>query len=335
MDGEEDGALWVGVDVGGTKIAVLVADHEDRIRSKVVVPTPLHSPAATLQGISDAVRQAVTLAGADLNTVAAVGVGIPGYVDRATGSVQYAVNLRWGHMSAGPLLTEALGVPCVLENDVRMATLGLQHHPLYEGRRNLVYMSIGTGIGAGVILGGRLHSGIHSMAGEIGHWIVESNGPRCACGAHGCLEMFAAGPAIARRAQEAANDSQATRLRGQAALTAREVYQIADEGDPVAQGIVRQASGYLARALYQVILAYDVEYVILGGGVARAGHAFLAPILGELERLGSESDLARMLLPPDRFALLPDGYEAGTWGGVALARDFHQHNSVARSGSKG
>jgi glucokinase len=186
-----------------------------------------------------------------------------------------------------------------------------------------------------VILGGRLHSGIHSMAGEIGHWIVEPNGPRCACGAQGCLEMVAAGPAIARRAQEAANGSSATRLRGQAPLTARDVYQIAGEGDAVAQAIVQQASGYLARALYQVILAYDVECVVLGGGVAHAGRAFLAPILGELERLGSESDLARMLLPPDRFALLPDGYEAGTWGGVALARDFHRRNSMALSGSKG
>ncbi len=283
------------------------------------MPPDLSSPQRTLAGIAAAIRQALEIAGVSLGDVAAVGVGIPGRVDPQTGVVRTAVNLNWRELPVGALLSEELGVPCFLEKDVRAAAIGVQLCDGSSSVQNMAYLSIGTGIGAGVILQGRLFHGARGMAGEIGHMVVDPDGPRCQCGARGCLEALVAGPAIARLAQQAAASGQGTRLREYQPLTAESVYQAAKAGDAAAQAIADEVGRHLGRALQALVMTYDVEQVVLGGGVSRAGHAFLEPILRELERQRERSALAREMLRPEMFKLLPVDCDAATWGAVAVA----------------
>ncbi len=311
--------LLVGVDVGGTKVGVLVVDARSQVRARVVMPTVLDGPDATLAGIAAAIRQAVQAAGADLSAVAAVGMGVPGQVDPQTGLVRHAVNLKWQEMPAGPRLATLLGVPCFLANDVRLAAIGLQRHPSYALTRNLAYVSVGTGIAAGLILDGRLYSGAHNMAGEIGHLVLNPAGPPCVCGLRGCLETLAAGPAIAAWGRQAALADPTGLLGTAEELTTATVYAAAAAGDPAAQAILRRVGRYLARACQAIMMTYDVERIVFGGGVAAAGEAFLRPIQQALGQMRRRSALAQTLLPPDLLQLVPAGYDAGPWGAITLA----------------
>ncbi len=311
--------LLVGVDVGGTKVAVLVVDRSYNVLSQTILPTILDSPQATLASITQAVRQSVEQAEATLDRVAAVGVGVPGRVDTATGLVRRAVNLGWEELPVGQLLSAHLGVPCLLENDVTLAATGAQHYMGGLASRNMAYVSVGTGIAAGLVLDGRIYRGAHGMAGEIGHMIIAVDGPRCQCGAYGCLEAVAAGPAIARLGEEAALSSGDTLLRRYRTVTAEAVYQAAREGDAAATAIICKVSGHLALALQQLIVAYDVECIVFGGGVSREGDTFLQPILVELARLREHSVLTSEMLEPGMICILPPDYDAGAWGAVLLA----------------
>ena len=311
--------LLVGVDVGGTKIAVLLVDHSYNVLNQIILPTILDSPQATLASITEAVKQVVEEAGASLDHVAAVGVGVPGRVDTLTGLVRRAVNLGWEELPVGQLLSAQLGVPCLLENDVTLAAMGAKHYMGGIVSRNMAYLSVGTGIAAGLVLDGRAYRGAHGMAGEIGHMIIEPDGPLCQCGAHGCLEAVAAGPAIARLGEEAAAYSDDMLLRRFVPITAEAVYEVAREGDAVATAIIHRVSRYLALALQQLIVAYDVECIVFGGGVSREGDTFLQPILEELARLREHSVLTGEMIQQDMIRLLPSDYHAGAWGAVILA----------------
>ncbi|HEY0070300.1 MAG TPA: ROK family protein [Chloroflexia bacterium] len=311
--------LLVGVDVGGTKVAVLVVDGDEQVLSQVIKPTVLDDNEGTLAGIVAAIRHGLDAAGAQISEVAAIGMGVPGRVDVSTGVVRNAVNLGWHELPVGEYISAVLGVPCLLENDVRSAAMGAQRYLGRAAPRNMAYVSVGTGIAAGLVLDGKLYRGAHGMAGEIGHMVIEPDGPRCACGAYGCLEVFAAGPAIARLGEEAARGPEETLLRGYSRITTEAVYEAARAGDRAAQAVTRRVGRYLALAVQHMVMAYDVECIVFGGGVSHAGDAFLQPILHEIERLRQDSALAHEMLQPDMIRLLPPDYDAGTWGAVVLA----------------
>jgi predicted NBD/HSP70 family sugar kinase len=287
------------------------------------VATDVSSPERTLDGIVAAIEQALAQAQAGLPQVAAIGLGIPGRVQPDTGLVESAVNLGWSQLAVGPLLAQRLGVPCRLENDARAAALGAYRAGEEQRFQNWAYISVGTGIAAGLILSGRLYRGPHGMAGEIGHSIVQPGGPRCACGLHGCLEALASGPAILREArcrlETTANTCGPSLLQAPGALTTARVYEAAGAGDTVARVVTRQAGWYLAQAVHSLVMACDVERVVFGGGVARAGAAFLDPICDALDQLRRASPLAAEVLRPGLVGLLPPGHEAALWGAWALA----------------
>jgi glucokinase len=313
------GGSLVGVDVGGTKVAVLVTDSRYNVRSKITMPTVLDSQESTIAGIAEAVREGVTRAGASMSDVTALGLGVPGRVDPQTGLVRSAVNLGWRELQVGEMLSARLGVPCLLENDARLAAVGVQRYMGSAAPQDMAYVSVGTGIAAGLILNGRNYRGSHGLAGEIGHMIIEPDGPRCRCGARGCLEALAAGPAIAAMGEEAAEANPRSLLGKERPVRAETVYQAARKGDKTARAITRRVGGYLALALQQLIVAYDVEAIVLGGGVSRNGDTFLQPILAELALLRRDSALTGEMIQPDMIRLLPPDYEAGAWGAVVLA----------------
>lgn len=315
--------LLAGVDVGGSKVAVLLVDRDLAVRGRLVVPTAVGAPDEAAEHIAGALEAALTAQGATLDDVAAVGVGVPGRVDPGSGLVSLAVNLGWHELPLGERLEARLGVPVAIENDVRAAAAGIRDRRLLGDVDDFIYLSVGTGISAGVVLAGSVHRGTRGLAGEVGHVIVEPGGVPCACGLRGCLETVAAGPAIARVAREAIAAGRPTAIAwsdGTGDLGPADVYGAAAAGDELAGRIVATAGVALARAVHALAMTYDVERVLLGGGVSRAGAAFLDPILAGLADLRAASELTAELLPVGSVGLSPDGTETGSWGAVTVAR---------------
>jgi len=301
----QPGGLFVGVDVGGSKIAVLVVDAALDVCSRHTIPTSVGEPDEAAGQIASAIDTALAGAGASIRDVRAIGVGVPGRVDPATGVVSLAVNLGWHRLPLRERLEASLGVPVAIENDVRAAAAGILDRGTLGDVRDFIYLSVGTGISAGVVIDGAVHRGTRGLAGEIGHIVVDADGPVCPCGLRGCLETIASGPAIAR----AAGDG-----------TAADVYAAAAAGDPTATAVVDRAGAALARAIHGLVMTYDVERIVLGGGVSRGGAVFIDPILRELDAMRAASELATDMLPADVVAVSPDGGDVGTWGGISIAR---------------
>ncbi len=307
--------IYIGLDIGGTKTAVLVANQDQTVLARALAPTQTSSSKQLVAGIVAAIEQALDKAGLSRAQIAAIGAGSPGRVVPETGFVHTAVNLNIESYALGPELSAAFAVPVVMENDVRAATLGA-YAWLSQLRdvRYMAYISIGTGISAGVMLDKQLYRGATGMAVEIGHVPIESDGPLCACGMHGCLEAYASGPAIARRFRE-----KAPALADQAP-TAKEVYELASQGQTDAILVVERTGQMLARAAYMIVNMVDVEVVVFGGGVSSAGAAFLDPIHAAIRAMRRQSPLVRMMLSTDMVLALPPGHSAATWGAVQLAR---------------
>jgi len=322
--------LLVGVDVGGSKIAVLVVDRSFAVRARHTIPTAVGAPDGAADHVAEAVEAALAGAGADVSRVAAIGVGVPGRVDPVQGEVSLAVNLGWHRLPLGQQLERRLGVPCAIENDVRAAATGILERRLLGDVADFVYLAVGTGISAGVVIDGRVHRGTRGLAGEIGHIIVDADGPRCPCGLRGCLETIAAGPAIARAATDAIEGGRGSTLAAADQIDAAAVYQAASDGDELAAEIVGHAGRSLARAIHALVMTYDVERVVLGGGVSRAGEGFLAPIRAELEAMRASSELAAEMLPDGVVAISPDGPDTGAWGGISIARTLAGHAGPAQ-----
>jgi glucokinase len=325
-----DRPLLVGVDVGGSKIAVLVVDRDERVLARQVAPTAAGAPERAADEIAAVVGRALTQADASIDHVAAIGVGVPGRVDPLSGAVTLAVNLGWTALPLGSQLEARFGRPCVVENDVRAAALGLHRRHVVGDIDDLAYLAVGTGVSAGVVLHGRLHRGARGLAGEIGHVIVEPDGARCACGQKGCLETLVSGSAIARLAREAIGSGRPTTLAATRATgadrtptdpdpTAVDVYRAAASGDPLATEIADAVGHRLAWAVHLLVMTYDVERVVLGGGVSHAGETFARPIQRELDRMRDASALAREQLSPEIVELRPPGADAGAWGAVVIA----------------
>ncbi len=309
----------IGLDVGGTKIETAVAKASGELLGREVTAIDVSAPLRVVDSVVAAIEQALEANGLDKFQVAAAGAGVPGQIE--SGSVRLAVNLNLENYPLSQALSAQLGFPFFLENDVRIAALGaFDHYSHLENLSSLAFLSVGTGIGAGLILDGRVYRGSNGLAGEIGHTIFDPDGPQCKCGMRGCLEAMASGPALALQAQQAVQAGEESILRGFPTLDSRAVYQAFRQEDPLAVRIVRRASAYLAQAIQWIVMAYDVDKVVLGGGVSHDGPAFLQPVLEELALLRAHSSLARQQLTEQKIALFPPDLNAGLLGAVALAK---------------
>jgi predicted NBD/HSP70 family sugar kinase len=213
-------------------------------------------------------------------------------------------------------------VTCVVENDVRAAAVGLHREAPFGPTDDLVYLGIGTGISAGVVLDGRLHRGVRGLAGEIGHVVLDPDGAACACGLRGCFETIAAGAGIARAAREAvtaaATSGEPTTLATLAEPTAADVFAAAAAGDLAAGRIVDRAAAAIARMVHELVLSYDVELVVIGGGISRAGSPLLERVQAGLDRIGAPSPFAAELLAETDVRLVGSDHDVGTRGAIAL-----------------
>jgi glucokinase len=321
------GPVRVGVDIGGSKVAVLVVAADDSVLARRSVSAASAEPDEAIAEITSVIRDAVDEAGATMADVVAIGLGVPGRVDRATGDVTFAVNLGWHHLPLGQRLEAALGVPCVVENDVRAAAVGLHREQRLSRVDDLIFLGIGTGISAGVVLDGQLHRGVRGLAGEVGHVVLDPDGALCACGLNGCFETIAGGAGIARAARAAIAAGEETTLAasedGSAAdPSAADVFAAAETGDPLATRLVDAAVAAIARMTHELVLAYDVEQVVIGGGISRAGLPLLDRIRAGLARIAAPSAFAVELLAETDIRLAGSDHDIGTLGAIALLDPF-------------
>ncbi len=277
------GPYVAGVDLGATKIFTLVTLPDGREAGSDRRPTLAdQGPQAVIGHIIDSVRAALAAAGATKADLAAVGVAAPGPVDRERGLVRNPPNLRgWDAVPVAQIMQGALGVRVVLENDARAAALG--EHTFGAGRtfHNMTFVTISTGIGGGIILHDRLYRGATGAAGEVGHMVLDENGPTCGCGRRGCLEALASGTAIAARAAALVAEGESPLLarlaRESPPLTAEDVQQAALEGDVVALRVIKEAGHYLGLGLVNLVHVFNPDGIVIGGGVSHMGDLILEP----------------------------------------------------------
>ena len=306
-DAVEPGGVVVGVDVGGTKTRAAVFDRHFDVIDDVTVPTLVGGPRRVQEGIVSTVA-GLRLGGREL---AGVGVGIPGIVDGSAGTVRHAFNLGVGGdvLEVASGVGAAVGAPCWVANDVDAAALGV-YEVVRRGRRrlgDLAYLSVGTGVAAGVVLGGRIYAGSNGFAGEIGHLRVDPDGQRCLCGMQGCLEAVASGPALARRWCASGRQSPVEAL-----------FAAAGRGEGPAALIVERAAAHLAHAVHALALTFDVDRIVIGGGVADVGGPLLVDAIAHaLRRVQSGSPWMEALGLPGRIMLKPPE-PVGVIGAAAL-----------------
>lgn len=266
--------LVIGVDVGGTtvKAAVFDSDGLEYVRSHR--PTPRHlGPDAVITTTIDTIVE-LRAQIPDAARVRAVGLVVPGLVDAEQGIAVYAANIGWRQLPLRQIVAEAVGLPVILDHDVRAA--GLAELELGAGRRlqEVLFVALGTGVAAAVITGGQVSAGATGRAGELGHLPVFPEGEWCACGQRGCTETYASATALSRRYAAAS---------GIADVPAKDVMSRAAAGDPVAERVFRDAITALGRALVNYVLLMDPELILIGGGMAASGAALLHPLTREVQ----------------------------------------------------
>jgi glucokinase len=305
--------VFVGVDIGGTSVEAVVADPANRVLARGTATTDATSGRQVLRSAVEAIQDVLREGWGASNHIVGIGIGVPGQVDRETGVVRLALNLNFGDDAGFPIgreIAQRFNVPTSVENDARAAAVGAYEAliPDHPDLHVLAYLSIGTGIAAGVVIDGRLHRGRDGLAGEIGHVVVEAGGATCRCGLQGCLEAVAAGPAIARL------------WPGDGHRPAQGLFEAAAAGDPEAVRLAGSIGGHLANAVQWLALANGADLVVLGGGIGAIGNPVLAAVRTKVADWADRSSLARHMLTPDRVISMPHDFPTGAIGAAAIAR---------------
>jgi glucokinase len=312
--------LLAGLDVGGTKTCAVALRMPVNEAARVPAidggslaaglrrPTQIGGAGAVTRGIAKTVTDLADAAGVSADGFAAVGVGIPGLVDGDTGTVRHAVNMGLGDepLALAARLGDLVGAPVAVENDVNVAALGASSALGCPG--DLAYLSAGTGVAAGFVVGGRLWRGAHGAAGEIGHLPVDPSGPVCECGQRGCLEAVASGTAITRRWPSSDG----------AASAAAALFTAAKGGDRLAVALRDEVAGHLAGAVALIAQTVDPRVVVLGGGVAEAGPVLLDTVVDALRARARRSPMLTALDLAGRVTLVPQDVPVGALGAALM-----------------
>lgn len=315
----------IGVDLGGTNIVVgaMAMDGSHLYGLKTGQTMAWEGPDAVIARIAAMVNEAIDVTieetGVSRDAFAGIGVGAPGTVDRDIGKVIKAPNLDWHDRELSAPLSRLTGMPVQIDNDANCATYGEWWLGAARGGTNVIGVTIGTGVGGGIIVDRQVYHGSSDAAGEIGHTTIDIDGRRCGCGNYGCLEAYASGSAIAGRAREALANDEPSILRTMVGgdlshITAALVYEAAGKGDVVALEIVRDTARILGAGIANLLNIFNPDVVVLAGGVTRAGEALFEPLRKEVRRRAFRS-------VSDRCRIVP-GSLPGTAGVVGAVAAF-------------
>lgn len=273
----------IGIDVGGTNVKIALVDSKGKIIYSNSIPTRAEMGYEyTINNMKEAISELIKETKSDPKNIESIGFGFPGQIDYQKGIVRLAPNIPgWVNVPIAEIMEKEFGIPTRVDNDVRCAALGELNYGAGQGCDNLICITVGTGIGSGLVINGKLVRGASNAAGEIGHIKLDMNGgPLCGCGDRGCLEAFASGPSIVALAEEYIKGGKSTKYRELANpdITPYIVSEAAKQGDPVAKRIFTIVGEYIGIGLASVVNLLNPEKIIIGGGVAAAGDLLLTPI---------------------------------------------------------
>lgn len=313
---------YIGIDLGGTNIAVGIVDEECRILFKHSRRTQADLPfEAIVADIADTVRETLDLAGLTFAQMEAVGLGTPSCINPHTGLLVHANSLHWRNVPLREELEKHLPLPLFIRNDADCAALGEALAGAAKEYEHVLMVTLGTGVGGGMIMGKQIFNGCDHMGMEIGHTKLVFQGVQCMCGQYGCFESYASATALIRQTREAMEqhkDSLLWKLCGgdEAAVTARTAFDAARQGDPVGQALVDRYIAYLAAGLSTLIVLFRPQVILIGGGIGNEGEALLQPL--RLQMAQSTYAAEEIGVPPVRSAAL--GNDAGIIGAAMLGR---------------
>ncbi|GAA2240423.1 ROK family protein [Herbiconiux moechotypicola] len=304
--------MRLGLDIGGTKTDAVAVDDTGSVIDRVRLVTGFGADAVVRTAL-EGVETIAVRAGVGVSAFDSIGVGIPGQVDTASGTVMHAVNLGFDELDLGARLGGMLGRGVKVENDVKAAALGAYH--LLPSTRSMAYLNLGTGLAAGLVIDGALWRGARGAAGEIGHIPVDPHGALCPCGQRGCLETVASGSAIAR--QWPTDDP----------VPVLSLLAAADAGDAVAGGIRSRLIDNVAAAVRVLVLTVDVEVVVIGGGLSALGDPLLDEVRRVLAGWALESPFLASLELDRRVSLLPAGFPAAAVGAALVGAPIEKEGA--------
>jgi glucokinase len=316
--------IIAGIDLGGTSLKVLIVDDKNAIVSEAKAATRRsRKPGALLEGVADAVDEALGRAGLKRRELSAVSIGAPGSIDRHRGVVHEAPNLGWTEYPLGPNLERRLRVPVVVDNDVNVGTVGEHALGAGSGVDDLVGIFVGTGIGGGLITNGRLYEGSRGGAGEVGHAVIQVDGPRCSCGHRGCAEALASRWAMERDVRAAVKAGRRSivldimKKKGKPRMTSSVIHAALRRNDRVMHDVLERAQYNLGILVANMVNLLDPACVVIGGGIAgRLGELFVGPIRKAAAKYFlRDDDAKRVKIVGGRL-----GDNAGALGAVVLAR---------------
>lgn len=314
--------VTLGVDLGGTNIVVGVVDEQHNIRAKARCKTRAERPAEEVLGdIARLCREAVGQAGLAMADVAGAGIGCPGTCNTQTGVVEYANNLDFNNVPVVARMNELLGIPVYINNDANAAALGEALAGAAKGANSCVCITLGTGVGGGVIIDGRIYDGCNYAGAELGHTVIQMDGEPCTCGRNGCWEAYASATALVRQTKEAMSkhrdsamwkmvNGDINRVSG---LTAFDGMRA---GDAVATAVVKKYIDYVACGVIDMINIFQPDIVCIGGGISHEGETLLAPLR---EKIVAER-YSKFCKRQTEIVAAVLGNDAGVIGAACLAR---------------
>ena len=316
--------LYIGIDLGGTNIAVGLVNEEGKILARKSVPT--RADARTAEEVAAAMAEAAKAllgeAGVAESEIASVGVGSPGAIDREAGVVVSACNLPFRDTPLRAMLERYFSCPVHIENDANVAAWAEAVAGAARGTRDSLMLTLGTGVGGGIVIGGRLYGGCNNYGGEFGHMIICEGGEPCGCGMQGCLEAYASATALAREAKRAAEQHPESLLRvcaeREGGFTGRTAFDAAAMGDAAACGVLDAYVRHLAVGVINLIRIFQPQVLVIGGGVAMAGEALLVPLREQLGHFCSAEDVGEKKTVIRAAAL---GNDAGIIGAALLGME--------------
>src|SRR5687768_5479657 len=316
----------IGVDLGGTNIVVgaMPVDGSREISMRAESTHSERGPEAVVDRIvamlEQTMAEAMEQSNATREDFLGVGIGAPGPLDRERGLVIVAPNLGWRDYPLRDRVHDAVGLPSTLDNDANCATVGEWWRGAARGGRNVVGLTIGTGIGGGLVIDGKLYHGASDVAGEFGHTTIDSTGRRCKCGNYGCLEAYTSGPAIAERAREVLAGDEVSILASMvdgdlSRITAQTVFEASKRGDAVALEVVRDTAALLGAGVANLINVFNPDIFVIAGGVTQAGDLLFDPLRAEVRRRAFKPAVDACRIVPGALPL-----SAGVVGAVATFR---------------
>ena len=313
--------VYAGIDVGGTGIQVGVVDETGHIIAKSSMVTEVGVPyQEQIAGMARCVQEAMNKAGLPMSELKSVGAGVPGLADQKTGMVAYCPNIHWSNVPFRAEFQKHIDKPVFIDNDATVAGLAESVAGVSAGSDSSVFLTLGTGVGGGIVINGKVWNGAHGVGSELGHMTLVVDGVPCTCGNDGCVERYCSATALIRMAKQSCLAYPESMIMTLAdndpeKISAKTVIDAAKAGDPTAKRIFDRYAKYLAITINNVTAFMDPEMIVLGGGVSRAGEFLLDAVVNQLPRY-----LMYKTLPSPKICLAKLGNEAGIIGAALLGK---------------